>query len=234
MIAVQGPARPRWGLAEGRRGLARLTGALADHLGLGGRDVGLRLVDDAEMAEINLAYRGLPGPTNVLSFPESEAEAAEAEPWLGAGEGDLPGSPGGLPFAPDEGPAPGFAPAEGGALLDSEAPDRLPALGDIILDLDAVAREARLYGQPVRAHLVRLLAHALLHLAGWDHGPDMEARTEAAVAALGEETVVAALGEEAVVAALGQEAAVAALGQEAAVAALGDDDAAAGTTPAGE
>lgn len=57
-------------------------------------------------------------------------------------------------------------------------------LGQIVLNLDALEREAFLYHQPLAEHLLRLLAHALLHLAGHDHGPAMEALTEDAVRAL--------------------------------------------------
>jgi probable rRNA maturation factor len=53
-------------------------------------------------------------------------------------------------------------------------------LGEIALAPAVCLREARLYGQDPRLHLARLLAHALLHLAGLDHGPEMEALTEAA------------------------------------------------------
>lgn len=56
-----------------------------------------------------------------------------------------------------------------------------PSLGQVVISRDAVLREARLYGQEPLAHLVRLLAHGLLHLAGEEHGPDMEERTQAAV-----------------------------------------------------
>jgi probable rRNA maturation factor len=60
-------------------------------------------------------------------------------------------------------------------------------LGDIALNADALPREAFLYAQPPRTYTARLLAHAMLHCAGLDHGPDMEAMTEAAVAAVGGE-----------------------------------------------
>lgn len=56
-------------------------------------------------------------------------------------------------------------------------------LGEIVLSAETLARETALYGQGPRRHLSRLLAHALLHLAGLDHGPEMEALTEQAVAA---------------------------------------------------
>lgn len=56
-------------------------------------------------------------------------------------------------------------------------------LGQIALSVDTLAREARLYGQAPRTHTARLVAHAVLHLAGLDHGAEMEALTEAAVQA---------------------------------------------------
>ena len=57
--------------------------------------------------------------------------------------------------------------------------------GSVALSLDALARECLLYGQPLREHLVRLLAHAFLHLSGLVHGPEMESLTEQAVETLG-------------------------------------------------
>jgi len=54
-------------------------------------------------------------------------------------------------------------------------------LGEIALSVDTLARETRLYGQSPVEHLTRLLSHAVLHLAGFDHGEPMEALTTAAV-----------------------------------------------------
>lgn len=34
-----------------------------------GTEISLRLVDEAEMSQLNQTWRGKPGPTNVLSFP---------------------------------------------------------------------------------------------------------------------------------------------------------------------
>ena len=42
-----------------------------------GSELSLSLVDDREMAEINLQYRGIEGPTDVLSFSLVEGEGAE-------------------------------------------------------------------------------------------------------------------------------------------------------------
>ena len=111
--------------------LRRLLGVL----GLAGSSLEVRFVDDAEIARLNGEFLGLPGPTNVLSFPSEDLER------------------------------PGY-------------------LGEIALSVDTLFREAALYGQDPREHLVRLLAHGLLHLAGYEHGQAMEESTNAAVSAL--------------------------------------------------
>ena len=54
-------------------------------------------------------------------------------------------------------------------------------LGELALSVDALARETDLYGQAPLEHLARLLAHGLLHLAGFDHGEIMFDMTDAAV-----------------------------------------------------
>lgn len=54
-------------------------------------------------------------------------------------------------------------------------------LGEIVLSVDTLVRETRLYGQLPEEHTVRLLAHAMLHLAGYDHGPEMYSLTDKAV-----------------------------------------------------
>ena len=47
--------------------------------------------------------------------------------------------------------------------------------GGLCISLDALYRECLLYGQSPTAHLRRLLAHGLAHLAGVDHGAEMDA-----------------------------------------------------------
>ena len=61
---------------------------------------------------------------------------------------------------------------------DSAAPQKL---GLVVLSVDALTREARLYGQEPRAYLVRLLCHGFLHLAGFGHGLEMDEITDAVV-----------------------------------------------------
>ena len=45
-------------------------------------DVAVRIVDEDEMASLNLQYRQKPGPTNVLSFPAELPEGVDI-PFLG-------------------------------------------------------------------------------------------------------------------------------------------------------
>lgn len=54
---------------------------------------------------------------------------------------------------------------EGGEIRD---------LGSLVLDVDAVSREALLYGQDPHEHCLRLLAHGVAHLTGLDHGEAMD------------------------------------------------------------
>jgi probable rRNA maturation factor len=46
--------------------------------------------------------------------------------------------------------------------------------GDIALSWDAAATQARTHGHSPEAEACALTAHALLHLAGWDHRDDAE------------------------------------------------------------
>ncbi|MCQ2444972.1 MAG: rRNA maturation RNAse YbeY [Mailhella sp.] len=58
-------------------------------------------------------------------------------------------------------------------------------LGELFLSAETLERECVLYGQPPRAHAVRLLAHGMAHIMGFDHGEAMYAfcaRLEAACA----------------------------------------------------
>lgn len=50
-----------------------------------------------------------------------------------------------------------------------------PMLGDVILALETVRREAALEDKPFEHHLSHLLVHGLLHLLGYDHETEDEA-----------------------------------------------------------
>ncbi len=63
-------------------------------------------------------------------------------------------------------------------------PARSGSLGALFLSAETLVREAFLYGQDPHRHLARLLAHGILHLAGFEHGPEMDALTDLAVDAV--------------------------------------------------
>jgi probable rRNA maturation factor len=51
-----------------------------------------------------------------------------------------------------------------------------PLSGDVVICAPVVAREAREQGKDVAAHHAHLLVHGLLHLQGYDHEDDRDAR----------------------------------------------------------
>lgn len=67
-----------------------------------------------------------------------------------------------------------FPPAEAEADGREEYGDLPEMPGSLILSVDAVCREAFLFRQQPREHLLRLLAHGMGHLCGLDHGPEMD------------------------------------------------------------
>ncbi len=110
--------------------------------------VELLLTDDAESAHLNLTFLGCIGPTNILAFP--------ADPEIEA------------PFAP---PCKETTP-------QTRQADSTPSLGLLALSTPAVQRESFLYGRVPAEHSIRLLAHGLLHLAGYQHGVMMDDMTD--------------------------------------------------------
>jgi probable rRNA maturation factor len=57
------------------------------------------------------------------------------------------------------------------------APSGTRFLGDIMLALETVTREADSEGKPVGQHLAHLAVHGTLHLLGYDHENEAEAET---------------------------------------------------------
>ena len=49
-------------------------------------------------------------------------------------------------------------------------------MGDLVICPAVVAREAAEQGKPAAAHYAHLTVHGMLHLQGWDHEDDAEAR----------------------------------------------------------
>jgi len=137
--------------------LRAVFAAMQEATGLAGCTVELDLVGDEEIARLNAVHLGCTGPTNILSFPAQDGEPA------------MP------PVLPEDGPHDG--PHDG---ADEGPPCHL---GWLVLSLDTWRRECLLYGQEPVEHALRLLAHGLGHLAGYDHGPEMDDFTDAALEA---------------------------------------------------
>jgi probable rRNA maturation factor len=63
-------------------------------------------------------------------------------------------------------------------------------LGDVVLALETVEREAVEQGKPLADHVAHLVTHGVLHLAGFDHHAAPEARRMEAL----ERRILAELG----------------------------------------
>lgn len=117
-------------------------------LGLLGQPSGVSLdiavTGDEEVQELNRAYRGVNEPTDVLSFPFSDA--ARPGPFLGAGDGLEP-------------PAVSFVLPDTGEI----------SLGEIVIALPYAERQAQLGGHSLHQEACLLVVHGVLHLLGFDH-----------------------------------------------------------------
>ncbi len=66
-VVVEGVPSPRW-----KPRLARFCATVLARVSPGPWDVSVLLCGDQRMAELNSRYRGIAGPTDVLSFPRGE------------------------------------------------------------------------------------------------------------------------------------------------------------------
>ena len=130
--------------------LDQLQAELPPPLQAGAYCLGLSLVSDAEIAELNQDWRQKHGPTDVLAFAAQETS-----------EGD----DGGTAFAPMPLP-PDFSDD------DSDLGPEALELGDIVISLETAARQAPDHGHSLAQELQFLASHGLLHLLGWDHPDD--------------------------------------------------------------
>lgn len=162
MITIQRLLGRGWLLPLSRREIQELVSELLEVLEIRDAALDISFVDDAEITRLNRAFLGLDGPTNVLSFPPGEFPSEDpqrlAETYASSSETCLPATP--------------------------ELPEGCRYLGMIALSLETLQREAALYGQAPLEHCFRLLAHGVLHLAGVEHGEEMERLTEKALSRL--------------------------------------------------
>lgn len=123
--------------------------------------VNLLITDEEGIRQFNREYRQVDAPTDVLSFPMLSFEQ----------EGDF--------SAAEQNLADCFDP-ESGELL----------LGDIIISASRIMEQAEKYGHSVKREFAFLVAHSMLHLCGYDHMEDeqakvMESKQEHILTALG-------------------------------------------------
>ena len=109
--------------------------------------VNLLDTDNKGICEFNREYRKVDAPTDVLSFPMLTFDK----------EADF--------SVAEEGEADYFDP-ESGELL----------LGDIIISAEKVKEQAQKYGHSEKREFAFLTAHSMLHLCGYDHMAEEEAK----------------------------------------------------------
>ena len=109
---------------------------------------GLIITDDEGIRTMNRDFREIDSPTDVLSFPNISY--------------DEPGD---------------FSVCDSEQRIDIEDPDTgLIAFGDIVINADRVRKQALEYGHSDKREFAFLVAHSMLHLCGYDHMEEEEAR----------------------------------------------------------
>lgn len=109
--------------------------------------VNVLLTDNEGIHEFNREHRGIDKETDVLSFPNVDFET----------EGD---------FDIDEDREADYFDPDTGELI----------LGDIIISVDKVMEQAESYGHSTKREFSFLVAHSMLHLCGYDHMEEEEAK----------------------------------------------------------
>ena len=109
-------------------------------------EISLTLTDNNGIHEVNKEFRQMDKPTDVLSFPLVEYD-----------------TPGEFDFLEEMDEC--FNPETGELML-----------GDILISLDKVYEQANEYGHSVTREYAFLIAHSMLHLMGYDHMEEDEAK----------------------------------------------------------
>ncbi|HEY1886651.1 MAG TPA: rRNA maturation RNase YbeY [Roseiarcus sp.] len=126
-----------------------------------GVEVSLCLADDDALRALNLRWRGIDKPTNVLSFPAPVDAVGDR----------ISRAPKGV--RKDARLTTGYGARLQPVVVQGSAP--VVSLGDIALAYETLAREAENLGVPIADHYRHLIAHGFLHLIGYDHETDAEA-----------------------------------------------------------
>lgn len=123
--------------------------------------------DDAYITDVNLRMRSIASATDVLSFPTLDFTRFN---------GVYP------PFSQEHFP------------FDYDEKRKAVSLGSILINENAVSRQAEEYGHSVSRERLYLFVHGLLHLLGYDHERDedkavMREKEECALKCAGAERV---------------------------------------------
>lgn len=110
-------------------------------------EVNLTLTDNEGIHRINKEFRQIDRATDVLSFPMLSYDKAGDFSFLEEESED--------DFNPDTGEA---------------------LLGDIIISVEKVMEQAQSFGHSVEREFAFLICHSMLHLMGYDHMEDEEAK----------------------------------------------------------
>ena len=100
--------------------------------GLRKKGLSINLSDDTSIKKVNLKWKGLNKPTNVLSFPNEE--------------------------------------------IFNNSETNMVYLGDIILAYETIEKERKIKNIDLRKHLAHILVHGILHLKGYTHQNDKDAK----------------------------------------------------------
>ena len=111
-------------------------------------EIGLTITDDEGIRQLNREFREIDSPTDVLSFPNISFET----------EGDF--------SVVESEQKPDLIDPESGNLM----------LGDIVINEKRVREQALEYGHSEKREFAFLVAHSMLHLCGYDHMEEDEAR----------------------------------------------------------
>ena len=102
-------------------------------------EISVTITDDSGIQEMNKEFRGIDSPTDVLSFPLIQFDLAIPYDCLCVNSDDV---------NPDT--------------------DEI-MLGDIVLNIDRIKKQAEEYGHSVEREYSFLICHSMLHLLGYDH-----------------------------------------------------------------
>ena len=111
-------------------------------------EVDILITDSEEVREYNKEYRDIDKTTDVLSFPNIDWEAPSDFDGIDEEELEMSVNP----------------------------ETNLTILGEICLNKDRIISQAEDYGHSVKREYAFLIAHSILHLLGYDHMEEEEAR----------------------------------------------------------